>query len=121
MTLPTDGYLLRVFVGEQDRHDRRPLYEWIVSEAHSRGLAGATALRGMMGFGRRSRVIHTSKIELLSEDLPVVVEIVDARDKLEDFLRHIDPFIHGGLATMEKVEVRFYRAAEGGTGVGSRE
>ncbi len=109
MTLPAEGCLLRVFLGETDRHDGRPLYEWIVAEARAQGLAGATALRGLMGFGAHSRVIHTFKIEFLSEDLPVVVELVDTREKLEEFLGRIEPFLHGGLATLEKAEVRFYR------------
>jgi PII-like signaling protein len=112
MTLPQEGYLLRIFVGENDRHGPRPLYEWIVVEARARGLAGATVVRGVMGFGANSKVIHTAKIERLSEDLPMVVEIVDTREKLERFLADIDHAIGAGLATMEKAEVRFYRGSE---------
>lgn len=110
MTLPEDGYLLRIFIGESDKHDGQPLYEWIVLTARARGLAGATVLRGIMGFGADSR-IHTAKIERLSEDLPIVVELVDTREKLEAFLPIIDAAISEGLATLEKAQVRFYRAS----------
>jgi len=108
MTLPQEGSLLRIFIGENDKHDGKPLYEWIVLQARAQGLAGATAWRGMMGFGGHSR-IHTFKIERLSEDLPIVIEIVDTRAKLDAFLAAIEGSIHEGLATMEKAEVRFYR------------
>jgi hypothetical protein len=110
MMLPEEGYLLRIFIGESDKQAGKPLYEWIVIQARERGLAGATVLRGMMGFGANSRVIHTFKIERLSEDLPIVVEIVDTREKLEKFLDFIETEIHAGLATLEKVQVRFYRS-----------
>ena len=110
MTLPQSGYLLRIFLGEADKHEHRPLYEWLVLRARERGLAGATVVRGLMGFGANSR-LHTFKIERLSLDLPIVVEIVETREKLEAFLAEIDPVIHDGLATLEKAEVRFYRAA----------
>ncbi len=106
--LPEDGALLRIFIGEQDKHQGKPLYEWLVREAKTRGLAGATVLRGMMGFGASSR-IHTAKIERLSEDLPIIVEFVDTREKLEEFLEIINPAIHGGMATLEKAYVKFYR------------
>ena len=109
MMLPKEGCLLRVFVGESDRHSGRPLYEWIVLEARRKGLAGATALRSMMGFGAHSR-LHTFKVERLSLDLPIVVEIVDARDKIEAFLASIDDNVTEGLVTLEKVEVRLYRS-----------
>lgn len=109
MTLPQEGSLLRLFVGEDDKHDGKPLYEWLVLRARERGLAGATVLRGLMGFGAHSR-IHTFRIERLSLDLPIVIEIVDDRAKLEAFLDEIDPLIHDGLATLEKAEVRFYRS-----------
>ena len=108
MTLPEDGSLLRIFIGESDRHEGKPLYEWLVLAARERGLAGATVLRGLMGYGAHSR-LHTFKIERLSEDLPIVVEIVDARDKLEEFLAAIDGVIPEGLATLEKAFVHFYR------------
>ena len=110
MVLPTEGYLLRIFIGEADRRGSKPLYEWLVLKAREEGLAGATVLRGVMGFGAHSR-LHTFKIERLSEDLPIVVEIVDTRDKLERFLAGIDGEISEGLATLEKAEVRFYRTS----------
>jgi uncharacterized protein len=109
MTLPQEGYLLRIFVGENDRHGGKPLYEWLVTEARAHGLAGATVLRGVMGFGAHSK-IHAAKIERLSEDLPLVIEIVDTRENLERFLSDIDGAIGAGMATMEKAEVRFYRS-----------
>jgi PII-like signaling protein len=109
MTLPEEGYLLRIFIGESDKHDGKPLYEWLLLQARTQGLAGGTVLRGMMGFGAHSR-IPTFKIERLSEDLPIIVEIVDAREKLEAFLTSIDNAIEEGLATMEKAQVRFYRS-----------
>jgi PII-like signaling protein len=109
MVLPEDGYLLRIFIGENDKHAGRPLYEWIVVQAKAAGLAGATVLRGVMGFGGKSR-IHTARIERLSEDLPIIVELVDTRDKLEAFLPVVDAAIPEGLATLEKAQVRFYRA-----------
>ncbi|MDX1739875.1 MAG: DUF190 domain-containing protein [Rhodothermales bacterium] len=108
MKLPSEAYLLRIFVGESDRHDGRPLYEVVVDEARRLGLAGATVLRGFMGFGAHSR-IHTSRVLRLSEDLPVVIEIVDAEDRIEDFLVHLDDLIVEGLVTLEKVRVITYR------------
>lgn len=110
MSLPQEGCLLRIFIGEDDKHGGKPLYEWIVIQARAQGLAGATVLRGSMGFGANSRVIHTFKIERLSEDLPVIIEIVDTREKLEKFLESVESEIHAGLATLEKAEVRFYRS-----------
>jgi hypothetical protein len=112
MVLPERGHLLRIFVGESDRHEGLPLYEWIVRKAREQGLAGATVLRGLEGFGARSR-IHTAKILRLSTDLPIVIEIVDTREKIEDFLPLVDGAIQEGLATLEKVEIRFYRSGEG--------
>ena len=112
MVLSQEGYLLRIFIGESDRRDGQLLYEWIVRQAREQGLAGATVLRGIMGFGANSRVIHTFKIERLSEDLPVVIEIVDTREKLEKFLELIGSEIKAGLATLERAEVRFYRSIE---------
>jgi hypothetical protein len=108
MILPQEGYLLRIFIGEADKHEGQPLYEWIVLRAREHGLAGATVLRGLMGFGARSR-LHTFKIERLSADLPIIVEVVDTSDRLEAFLALIDPAIQEGLATLEKAQVRFYR------------
>jgi PII-like signaling protein len=111
MTLPENGKLLRIFIGENDRHEKMPLYEWIVRRARAEGLAGATVLRGLEGYGAHSR-LHTTKILRLSSDLPIVIEIVDTEEKIEAFLPMIDDAISEGLATVEKVEVRFYRAGE---------
>ena len=109
MTLPKDGKLLRVFIGESDRYEGLPLYEWIVRKGRENGLAGATVLRGIEGYGAHSQ-LHTAKILRLSSDLPVVVEIVDTEEKIESFLPLIDDAVGEGIATVEKVEVRFYRA-----------
>jgi PII-like signaling protein len=109
MVLSEDGCLLRIFIGESEKADGKPLYQWLVEKARAKGLAGATVWRGMMGYGANSR-IHTSKILRLSQDLPVIVEIVDAREKLEPFLDEVDSMIQGGLATLEKAQVRFYRS-----------
>lgn len=111
MVLPKEGHLLRIYIGETDKHGKIPLYEWIVFKAREAGLAGATVLRGMVGFGAHSR-IHTTKILRLSEDLPIIVEIVDTLDKIEAFLPTIDEVITEGLATIEKVQIRFYRGRE---------
>ena len=113
MTIPEDGCLLRIFVGESDRHEGKPLYEWLVLKAREAGLAGATVLRGIEGFGAHSR-LHTAKILRLSEDLPIVIEIVDTAEKIETFLPVVDGAIGEGLATIEKVRVRFYRAGRAG-------
>lgn len=110
--LPSEGCLLRIFIGDGDRHEGRPLYEWLVLRARELGVAGATVLRGSMGYGAHSR-LHTFKIERLAEDLPVVLEFVDSREKLEHFLADVDAVIREGLATMEKAEVRFYRTGSG--------
>ncbi len=109
MQLPQEGYLLRVFIGEADKVEHKPLYEWIVLKAREKGLAGATVLRGMMGFGANTRQIHTFRFDTLSEDLPIIVEIVDVQDKLEKFLDLIEPHIKAGLVTLEKAQVKFYR------------
>ncbi len=109
MKLTTEGQLLRIFIGESDKYDGRPLYEWIVLQAKEQGLSGATVLQGIMGFGARSR-IHTAKILRLSLDLPVVVEIIDSPEKITKFLAHIDGAITGGMVTMERAEVKIYRA-----------
>ena len=108
MKLPFEAYMLRIFVGESDKSDGKPLYEVIVKEARKRGMAGATVLRGFLGYGANSR-IHTSKVLRLSEDLPLVVEIVDAEDKIEAFMPYLDTIIDEGLITMEKVRVIAYR------------
>jgi hypothetical protein len=112
MVLPEEGHLLRIFIGESDKHGGLPLYEWIVRRARAAGLAGTTVLRGIEGFGAHSRV-HTAKILRLSEDLPIVIEIVDTREKIEAFLPEIDAAIPEGLATLERVEIRFYRSKPG--------
>ncbi|NNE48130.1 MAG: DUF190 domain-containing protein [Rhodothermales bacterium] len=112
MKLPSEAYLLRIFVGESDRSDGKPLHEVIVNEARARGLAGATVIRGFMGFGASSR-IHTSKVLRLSDDLPIVIEIVDAEDRIEAFLPALDDLIDEGLVTLERVRVIAYRHSEG--------
>ena len=111
--LPKDGSLLRIFIGENDRHENKPLYEWLVLAARSHGLAGATVLRGLEGFGAHSR-LHTAKVLRMSADLPVVVEIVDTREKIESFMPVVDEAVGEGLATLEKVEIRFYRSGDDG-------
>jgi PII-like signaling protein len=109
MHIPEDGYLLRIFVGESDRHGHRPLYEAIVLKARETGLAGATVLRGVMGFGKHS-VLHTAKILRLSEDLPMVIEIADSLEHIEHFLPTLDEMISDGLITLERVRVIQYKA-----------
>ena len=110
MLVPKDGYLLRIFVGERDKHGHLPLYEWIIKQARKQGLAGATAFRGIEGFGAHSH-LHTSKILRLADDLPILIEIVETKEKIESFLPIIDEAIPEGLATLEKVEIRLYRSA----------
>jgi PII-like signaling protein len=107
MTLPDQARLLRIFFGEDDRADGKPLYEALVELARRRGLAGATVLRGPMGFGRASR-LHTAKILRLSQDLPVVVEIVEAEDTLRAFVQAAQPLLCSALVTLERVEVIRY-------------
>jgi uncharacterized protein len=110
MTIPEDGCLLRIFVGESDRYGHHPLYESIVLKAREQGLAGATVLRGLMGFGKHS-ILHTAKILRLSEDLPMIIEIVDSREKIESFLPLLDEMISDGLVTLERVKVIQYKAS----------
>lgn len=112
MSLPTEGKLLRVFVGERDRWHGRPLYEAIVVEARNRGLAGATVIKGFMGFGAHSRM-HTAKLLELSQDLPIVIEIVDAPDKIEAFMPDLEQMVGDGLITLERAEVLLYRPGRG--------
>lgn len=107
MTIPEDRYLLRIYIGESDRHGHHPLYEAIVLKAREAGLAGATVLRGVMGFGKNS-ILHTAKILRLSEDLPMVVEIVDSLEKVEKFLPLLDEMIADGLVTIEKLKAIQY-------------
>lgn len=109
MKIPEDGYLLRIFVGESDKVGHRPLYEELVLKAREQGLAGATVLRGVMGFGKHS-ILHTTKILRLSEDMPMIVEIVDSLEKIEKFLPALDEMITDGLVTLEQVRVIHYRA-----------
>jgi len=109
MTLPEDSTLLRIFIGESDRHGHRPLYEAIVLKARELKLAGATVLRSPMGFGAQSH-LHTAKILRLSDDLPMVIEIVDTEEKIQGFLPVLDTMMGGGLVTLEKVRVIHYRS-----------
>jgi PII-like signaling protein len=108
MTIPETGSLLRIFVGESDRHGHRPLYESIVLQAREAGLAGATVLRGVMGFGKHS-TLHTAKILRLSEDMPMIIEIVDSLEKIQLFLPVLDELIKDGLVTIEEIRVIHYR------------
>jgi PII-like signaling protein len=110
MKIPQEGCLLRVFIGESDTWQGRPLYEAIVLKARQMHLAGATVLRGVMGYGANSRVVHTAKVLRLSEDLPIIVELVDAREKLEQLLPFLDEAVTNGLVTIERAEVIWYRA-----------
>jgi PII-like signaling protein len=109
MKLEGEGVLLRIYLGEQDKWHHTPLYEVIVLEARKHGLAGATVLRGPMGFGAHSH-LHTAKILRLSEDLPVLIEIVDKEEKINDFLPALDEMLGDGLVTLEKVRILTYRA-----------
>ena len=111
MKIEGDGQLLRIFIGESDHWEGRPLYEAIVLAAREQGLAGATVLRGLEGFGANSR-IHTVKVLRLSEDLPIVVEIVDSEDKIKAFVTELDSMIGSGLVTLEKVQVLRYGNGE---------
>ncbi len=108
MSLPSKGKLLRIFIGESDHWDGRPLYEAIVLEARKRGLAGATVIKGFMGFGAASR-IHTAKLLELSQDLPIVIEIVDAAEKIEAFRPEVERMMGDGLITIESAEILLYR------------
>jgi PII-like signaling protein len=108
MNLPEDAILLRIFIGESDRYQHRPLYEAIVIKARELHLAGATVLRGPMGFGKSSR-LHTAKILRLSMDLPIVIEIVDSEEKVNGFLPVLDEMMGGGLVTLEKAKVIRYQ------------
>lgn len=109
MTDQTDAMLLRIFVGELDTHAGQPLYQWLIEEAKRQGLAGATALRGLEGFGVHHQV-HTAKVLELSVDLPVVVEIIDTQERIDAFMPVVDAAIDEGLATLERVQARFYRS-----------
>ena len=109
MKIPADGKLLRIFIGEADKWQGKPLYEEIVLLAKKSGMAGATAIKGFLGFGCKSHM-HTSKLLRLSEDLPVIVEIVDSEEKINQFLPSLDEMVKEGLITLEKAQVVMYRA-----------
>lgn len=122
MDSPTEGLLLRIFVGDSDRYQGRPLYEALLLKAREQGLAGATVIRGVAGFGAHSR-IHTAKILRLSEDLPVIVEIADEEAKIRAFLPVVEQMVQEGLVTLERVQVFLYRpspAALKSGGAGSK-
>ena len=112
MQIPREAVLLRIFLGEDDKHGNVPLYEAIVLKAREMHLAGATMLRGPLGFGHSSH-LHTTKILRLSQDLPIVIEIVDAPEKIDSFLPELDAMMGSGLVTLEKVQVRQYGAKPG--------
>lgn len=112
MKLPVEAELLRIFLGESDHHDGRPLSDVIVEEAKRRGLAGATVLTGTMSFGANSR-LHTARVLRLSEDLPVIIEIVDSTEKIDDFIPFLDEVVQEGLVTRERAHVIFYRHSGG--------
>jgi uncharacterized protein len=111
MQIPEDAVLLRIFIGESDRHGHQPLYEAIVVKAREMQMAGATVLRGPMGFGKSSH-LHTAKILRLSMDLPIVIEIVDSEAKVNAFLPVLDDMMGGGLVTLEKAKVIRHRGQE---------
>jgi len=109
MRIPADGKLLRIFIGEADKWNGKPLYEEIVLLAKKEGMAGVTAIKGFMGFGCKSHM-HTANLLRLSEDLPIVIEIVDSEDKVNQFIPHLDKMVREGLITLEKANVIMYRA-----------
>ena len=106
--LPKEGKLLRIIIGESDKRHGIPLYDWIVREARKTGLAGASVFRGIQGFGAKSHM-HTAKILCLSQDMPILIEIIDVEEKIDSFVEIIDPVIKEGIVTIENVEVRFCR------------
>jgi PII-like signaling protein len=108
MIRTSEGTLLRIFIGDSDRHQGRPLYRVLVERAHALGIAGATVLQGPMGFGRHSRV-HTAKLAELSSDLPIVIELVDTDEMIQRFMTEVDALVQEGLVTLEKVRVVHYR------------
>lgn len=111
MHIEGTGKLLRIFIGESDLYHHKPLYDAIIQRAREEGLAGATVLRGIEGFGKRSH-LHTTRILRLSEDLPIVIEIVDREDRVNAFLPIVEEMVGDGLITMENVQVIAYRADE---------
>ncbi|MCK5852054.1 DUF190 domain-containing protein [bacterium] len=108
MMISEKGKLLRIFIGEIDRQDDLPLYEWIIKKAKEMKMAGATVFRGIEGFGAKSH-LHTAKILSLSDDLPILIELIDIEEKIDNFVEFIDPVIKKGIVTSENVEVKFYR------------
>ncbi len=113
MKLEGEGKLLRIFIGESDKHGRKPLYQAIVEMLREEGMAGATVLRGIEGFGAKSH-LHTARILRLSEDLPIVIEVADTAERIEAIMPRIDEMVSDGLVTLERVEVVTYRAQEKG-------
>ena len=109
MKIPNEGVLLKIFVAEADKYNGKPLYEEIILLARKMNLAGATAIKGFMGFGCKSH-IHTTKLLRLSEDLPIVIEMVDSKDKIDNFLPHLDEMVKEGLVTLEKTNIILYKA-----------
>jgi len=107
--IPADGKLLRIFIGEADKWQGKPLYEEIILLAKKNGMAGATAIKGFMGFGCKSHM-HTTKILRLSQDLPIIIEIVDSEEKINEFIPYLDEMVKEGLITLEKANVIMYRA-----------
>ena len=107
MGIPENGVLLRIFIGEDDKYKGKPLYEYIVMEAKKRKMAGATVVRGIMGFGAKSH-LHTAKLLRISDDLPMVIEIVDSEERINEFLPFLDEVVSDGLITIEKVKVIRY-------------
>ncbi|VVC76876.1 hypothetical protein AQUSIP_22030 [Aquicella siphonis] len=108
MDLQEEGYLLRIFIGESDKKEGVPLYEWIVRHAKQAGLAGATVLRGIEGYGNHSQ-IHTAKILQLSTDLPVVIELIDTLEKIDAFMPLLEQTLESGMVTQEKAKIRLFR------------
>lgn len=108
MNIPKDGMMLRIYIGEADRHGSKPLYEAIILKARELNLAGATVLRGIMGFGAESR-IHTAKVLRLSEDLPIVIEVVDTEENITKLMPFLDETVGEGMITLERVNVIKYR------------
>lgn len=111
MNLPEEGCLMRVFIGESDKKENIPLYEWIVRRAKQEGLAGVTVLRGIESYGAGSH-IHTARILQLSTDLPIIIEVIDTVEKIENFMSIVDDAMHGGLVTLEKVRIKLYRSSK---------
>lgn len=109
MELPEEGYLLRILVGESDKYENLPLFEWLVRKAKQEKLAGATVLRGIESFGASSHV-HTARILQLSTDLPIIIEIIDTIEKIEAFIPIVDKVMPGGLVTLQNVRIKLYRS-----------